>query len=111
MTVGANSDTLLCSLLTPPLPASTQFGISLTQVNWLANSVNLIYLPSSIATPFAVQRWGIRTAVGRNSYLSDHPSNCRDSVYSGRFVCSSLPGFVMQARSLLISHEKEATLS
>jgi len=66
---GASWCTSCCLLsfhFSPLLTASTQFGISLTQVNWLANSVNLIYLPSSIATPLVVQRWGIRTAVGRN---------------------------------------------
>jgi FLVCR family MFS transporter 7 len=53
----------------PYTPASTQFAISLSQVNWLANSGNLIFLPFSIVTPLVVQRWGIRTAVGGSSRL------------------------------------------
>lgn len=56
---------LLCLHFSPLRPASTEFGISLTQVNWLANSVNLIYLPSSIAVPLVAQRWGIRSVVSR----------------------------------------------
>ncbi|PVF99442.1 MFS general substrate transporter [Serendipita vermifera] len=36
------------------------FGISLTQVNWLSQTVNLVYLPMALAIPTLIQKLGIR---------------------------------------------------
>lgn len=42
------------------IDTSNEFHISLQKVNWLGNSVNLIYLPVSILVPLGCSRWGIR---------------------------------------------------
>ncbi|KAH7339686.1 major facilitator superfamily domain-containing protein [Rhizoctonia solani] len=39
---------------------SQEFGVSLERVNWLGNSVNLIYLPVSMVVPLGFSRWGLR---------------------------------------------------
>ncbi|KAG8728668.1 hypothetical protein FRC11_010468 [Ceratobasidium sp. 423] len=39
---------------------SKEFGVSLERVNWLGNSVNLIYLPVSVIVPLGFSRWGLR---------------------------------------------------
>ncbi|KAG9054608.1 hypothetical protein FS842_004676 [Serendipita sp. 407] len=45
-----------------PIAKSTadDFHISLPQVNWLSQVVNLIYLPMALAIPSMIQRFGIR---------------------------------------------------
>ncbi len=100
---------LLCLHFSSLLSASTEFGISLTQVNWLANSVNLIYLPSSIAIPLVAQRWGIRSAVGRDSLsfrLSFSPFgivHSRRSLFIPRFLdslCRSVRHGPLERREL-----------
>ncbi|KAG8742725.1 hypothetical protein FRC10_000999 [Ceratobasidium sp. 414] len=40
--------------------ASNEFQLSLQKVNWLGNSVNLVYLPISILVPLGCSRWGLR---------------------------------------------------
>ncbi|KAF8608614.1 MFS general substrate transporter [Ceratobasidium sp. AG-I] len=42
------------------IKTSNEFGVSLQKVNWLGNSVNLIYLPVSILVPLGCSRWGLR---------------------------------------------------
>ncbi|KAF9050074.1 major facilitator superfamily domain-containing protein [Panaeolus papilionaceus] len=37
-----------------------EFGITLDQVNWLGNIVACIYLPTAIATPIIISKFGIR---------------------------------------------------
>ncbi|KDN38987.1 hypothetical protein RSAG8_09144, partial [Rhizoctonia solani AG-8 WAC10335] len=39
---------------------SQEFGISLDTVNWLGNSVSLVYLPVSLIVPMGFSRWGLR---------------------------------------------------
>ncbi|KAF8706151.1 MFS general substrate transporter, partial [Rhizoctonia solani] len=39
---------------------SQEFGVSLERVNWLGNSVNLIYLPVSMIVPLGFSRLGLR---------------------------------------------------
>ncbi|ELU42626.1 MFS_1 domain-containing protein [Rhizoctonia solani AG-1 IA] len=39
--------------------ASQEFGVSLERVNWLGNSVNLIYLPASMIVPLGFSRLGL----------------------------------------------------
>ncbi|KAJ1304650.1 hypothetical protein OPQ81_005791 [Rhizoctonia solani] len=39
---------------------SQEFDVSLKRVNWLGNSVNLIYLPVSVIVPLGFSRWGLR---------------------------------------------------
>ncbi|KAG8687476.1 hypothetical protein FRC08_011938, partial [Ceratobasidium sp. 394] len=53
------------------IDTSNEFRISLQKVNWLGNSVNLIYLPVSILVPFGCSRWGLRIscAIGSLSLL------------------------------------------
>ncbi|KAF8514456.1 MFS general substrate transporter [Hysterangium stoloniferum] len=36
------------------------FGITVTDVNWLGNVLNLVYLPTSLIVPIAVARWGVQ---------------------------------------------------
>ncbi|KAG8686506.1 hypothetical protein FRC09_014086 [Ceratobasidium sp. 395] len=50
---------------------SNEFGVSLQKVNWLGNSVNLVYLPVSILVPLGCSRWGLRIscAIGSLSLL------------------------------------------
>lgn len=45
--------------------AAGAFHISLGQVNWLGQVVNLIYLPMALAIPTLVRRFGIRYMVSR----------------------------------------------
>ncbi|KAG8770879.1 hypothetical protein FRC12_004008 [Ceratobasidium sp. 428] len=53
------------------LVASNEFEVSLQKVNWLGNSVNLVYLPVSILVPLGCSRWGLRIscAIGSLSLL------------------------------------------
>ncbi|CUA66766.1 Major facilitator superfamily domain-containing protein 7 [Mus musculus] [Rhizoctonia solani] len=44
------------------IDTSQEFGVSVDRVNWLGNSVNLIYLPVSVIVPFGFSRWGLRTS-------------------------------------------------
>ncbi|KAF9447949.1 MFS general substrate transporter [Macrolepiota fuliginosa MF-IS2] len=39
---------------------AADFNITLDQVNWLGNSVSLIYLPTAFAIPYIVARYGLR---------------------------------------------------
>lgn len=43
--------------------ASKDFGVSLTQMNWLSNAVNLAYLPTSFLTSWILNRIGIRNTL------------------------------------------------
>lgn len=53
------------------IDTSNAFGISLQRVNWLGNSVNVIYLPVSLLVPPACSRWGLRitSAIGSAALL------------------------------------------
>ncbi|CAE6493347.1 unnamed protein product [Rhizoctonia solani] len=42
------------------IPVSEDFGISLGQVNWLANCVNVAFLPVSLVIPSVCSRYGLR---------------------------------------------------
>ncbi|QRV79125.1 major facilitator superfamily transporter [Ceratobasidium sp. AG-Ba] len=42
------------------IKTSNEFGASLQRVNWLGNSVNLVYLPISLLVPLGCARWGLR---------------------------------------------------
>ncbi|KAI0689392.1 major facilitator superfamily domain-containing protein [Cytidiella melzeri] len=46
-----------------PIANSTasEFGLTLGQVNWFSNVLNLIFLPASIAFTLMCKRWGVRT--------------------------------------------------
>lgn len=41
--------------------AAQDFNISIEQVNWLGNIVNLTFLPASLVIPFLCKRYGLRT--------------------------------------------------
>ncbi|KAF8588684.1 MFS general substrate transporter [Ramaria rubella] len=45
------------------------FDISLTEVNWLGNVVNLVLLPCSLITPFLCKRYGLRKCCFLGSLL------------------------------------------
>lgn len=36
------------------------FHISISQVNWLGNIINIVFLPASFATPFLCNKYGLR---------------------------------------------------
>ena len=44
-------------------PAADSFHITLTQVNWLGQVVNLVYLPMAFLIPTLTLRYGIRKLV------------------------------------------------
>lgn len=66
--------------------ASIAFDITINRVNWLSNSVNLIYLPVSFIVPWATRRIGLRNAVSTIQVLCGaRPALTDDCVLS---VCS-----------------------
>jgi hypothetical protein len=50
------------SPITTP-PVTQDFDLSVEQVNWLGNVINVIYLPVSLVVPVVVARWGIQKTV------------------------------------------------
>jgi FLVCR family MFS transporter 7 len=45
---------------------ANQFDLSYSQVNWLSNSINLVYLPTAFIVPWMVSnRFGVRKSVSR----------------------------------------------
>jgi len=55
-----------------PIANSTvaQWNLSYDNVNWLANSVNLIYLPVSLAVPISVEQFGLRWTCAFGAFMT-----------------------------------------
>ncbi|KZT58894.1 MFS general substrate transporter [Calocera cornea HHB12733] len=55
-----------------PIANSTvaQWNLSYDNVNWLANSVNLIYLPVSLAVPICVETFGLRWTCAFGAFMT-----------------------------------------
>lgn len=52
--------------------AAEAFDASINRVNWLSNSVNLIYLPVSFLVPWTVRRFGTRNTVNTPLIRATH---------------------------------------
>ncbi|EJU04374.1 MFS general substrate transporter [Dacryopinax primogenitus] len=55
-----------------PIANSTvaQWNLSYDNVNWLANSVNLIYLPISLAVPISVEHFGLQPTCAFGAFMT-----------------------------------------
>ncbi|CAE6508631.1 unnamed protein product [Rhizoctonia solani] len=82
---------------------SQEFGVSLERVNWLGNSVNLVYLPVSVIVPLGFSRWGLRISCVVGSlgllisawirYAGTTPSLSPDGRYALLLIGQIFTGF------------------